>query len=294
MNKIITAIIGSNGYIGKNLSYLLNQKNITNFDYDISNNSENNWMNYSKLDVTSKEDFNKINKNVDVIFFMAGITGTYDGFESYEKYYNVNVLGLINLLDHIKNTEKKPKIIFPSTRLVYRGQKGSLLDEEALKNPKTTYALTKLVCEQTLEIYKDVFNINYDVLRICIPYGNLVNNDYSYGTLGFFVNRAKNNEAITIYGDGKLRRTFTHIEDICEVFILTAQKNRLSNSTYNVGGHGYSLLEVAQKVAVKYNAKIEFIEWPRIASTIESGDTVFSSNKLDFYLNFKKYKKIKI
>ena len=68
MNKIITAIIGSNGYIGKNLSYLLNQKKITNFDYDISNTSENNWMKYSKLDVTSKEDFNKINKNVDVIF----------------------------------------------------------------------------------------------------------------------------------------------------------------------------------------------------------------------------------
>ena len=131
-------------------------------------------------------------------------------------------------------------------------------------------------------------------MRLCVPYGNLVNTDYSYGTLGFFVNRAKNNEAITIYGDGKLRRTFSHIEDICEVFILTAQKKRLSNSIYNVGGHGYSLLEVAQKVSVKYNAKIEFIEWPKIASTIESGDTVFSSNKLDFYLNFKKYKNIEI
>ena len=105
------------------------------------------------------------------------------------------------------------------------------------------------------------------------------------------INSQKNNEAITIYGDGKLRRTFSHIEDICEVFILIAKKKRLSNSIYNIGGHGYSLLEVAKKVAIKYNAKIEFIEWPKIALKIESGDTVFSSNKLDFYLNFKKYKK---
>ena len=295
MKNIITAILGCNGYLGKNLSYLLNQKKITNFDYDINNTSENNWMNYSQLDVTSKKDFNKIDKNVEVIFFMAGVTGTYDSFESYEKYYKVNVLGLINLLDYIKSLEKKPRIIFPSTRLVYKGLKSGLLDEIALKNPKTTYALSKIVCEQTLEIYHNVFNVNYDVLRICVPYGNLVNTGYSYGTLGFFEEKAKNNGVITIYGDGKLRRTFSHIEDVCEVFIQLSQKKRqLSNSIYNIGGHCYSLLEVAKKVAEKYKAKIEFIEWPKNEFIVESGDTVFCSKKLDSYLNFKNYKKLRL
>ena len=57
MNKITTAIIGSNGYIGQNLSYLLNQSKISNFDYDIDNNTKHSWMKYSKLDVTIKESF---------------------------------------------------------------------------------------------------------------------------------------------------------------------------------------------------------------------------------------------
>ena len=293
MKQITTAIIGANGYIGKNLSYLLSEKNINNFDFDISETTENNWMKYSKLDVTSKEDFNKINSDIDVIFFMAGITGTADGFDSYEKYYNINVLGLINLLDFIKNKEKKPKIIFPSTRLVY-GESDKLLSENDKKTPKTTYALTKLVCEETLKIYSNIFSINYDVLRICVPYGNLVDEDYSYGTLGFFISKAEKKEPITLYGDGGLRRTFTDIKDICNIFILAAQKDTLSNSIYNIGGESYSLLNVAKKVALKYNSKIEFVDWPKMAQKIESGHTVFDSKKIDTYLNLIKYKKIQL
>jgi UDP-glucose 4-epimerase len=293
LKQITTAIIGANGYIGKNLSYLLSEKNINNFDFDISETTENNWMKYSKLDVTSKEDFNKINSDIDVIFFMAGITGTADGFDSYEKYYNINVLGLINLLDFIKNKEKKPKIIFPSTRLVY-GESDKLLSENDKKTPKTTYALTKLVCEETLKIYSNIFSINYDVLRICVPYGNLVDEDYSYGTLGFFISKAEKKEPITLYGDGGLRRTFTDIKDICNIFILAAQKDTLSNSIYNIGGESYSLLNVAKKVALKYNSKIEFVDWPKMAQKIESGHTVFDSKKIDTYLNLIKYKKIQL
>tara|TARA_R110002051_G_scaffold223996_1_gene287180 strand:- start:12024 stop:12908 length:885 start_codon:yes stop_codon:yes gene_type:complete len=293
LKQITTAIIGANGYIGKNLSYLLCEKSINNFDFDISDNTENSWMKYSKLDVTSKEDFNKINEDIDIIFFMAGITGTADGFDSYEKYYNINVLGLINLLNFIKNKEKKPKIIFPSTRLVYGGNE-ELLSENDEKHPKTTYALTKLVCEETLKIYNDIFNINYDVLRICVPYGNLVDEDYSYGTLGFFITKAEKKEPITLYGDGMLRRTFTDIKDICNIFISTAQKDSLSNSIYNIGGKSYSLLDVAQKVALKYNSKIQFVDWPKMAEKIESGHTVFNSKKLDDYLNFIEYKKIQL
>ncbi len=294
LDKLKTIIIGSNGYIGRNLSYLLHEKKINNFDFDISAETENSWMKYSNLDVTSKEDFNKIDSDVDVIFFMAGITGTSDGFDSYEKYYDVNVIGLINLLNYIKENKINPKIIFPSTRLVYEGFKEKPLIEESKKKPKTIYAQTKLICEETLRIYNEVYDINYDILRICVPFGNLVDSDYSYGTIGFFIKKAKKNEAITLYGDGKLRRTFTHIHDICSALINTALKPSLTNSVYNIGGTTYSLLEIAEKISEKYKSKIEFVDWPKIALKIESGDTIFNSQKLDTHLGIRKYKKLDI
>jgi UDP-glucose 4-epimerase len=294
LKKLKTITIGSNGYIGRNLSYLLNQHGALNFDFDLSPKTENSWMKYSSLDVTNKDDFNKIDLDVDVIYFMAGITGTSDGFDSYENYYNVNVVGLTNLLNFVKENDIKPKIIFPSTRLVYKGIKDKPLSEDAKKDPKTIYALTKITCENTLKIYNEIYNINYEILRICVPYGNLVDEEYSYGTIGFFMDKAKNNEPITLYGNGELKRTFTHLYDICNSLINIAMKTNLTNDIYNIGGETFSLLEIAKQIQKKYDCKIEFIDWPEIALKIESGDTIFDSKKLDKYLNIKKYKKLNI
>ena len=294
MKKLKTITIGSNGYIGRNLSYLLSQQGVLNFDFDLSPTTENSWMKYSSLDVRTKSDFNKIDLDVDVIFFMAGITGTSDGFDSYENYYNVNVIGLTNLLNFIKEKKISPKIIFPSTRLVYKGVENKSLSEDSEKKPNTIYALTKLICEDTLKIYNEVYNINYEVLRICVPYGNLVDEDYSYGTIGFFIKRAQSNQPITLYGDGELKRTFTHVFDICNSLINIGLQLSSTNDIYNIGGETYSLLEIAKIIKEKYNGEIEFIDWPEIALKIESGDTIFNSKKLDTYLNIKKYKTLKI
>lgn len=289
-----TAIIGANGYIGRNLSFYLNNKNIINQNYDLENSSSNLWMNYAKLDVTNKADFNQIDPTTDVIFFMAGITGTIDGFNSYEKYYSVNVIGLINLLNHLKETKSTARIIFPSTRLVYKGIKNLELKENSKKEPKTIYAHTKLICEQTLKMFNAMYGINYDVLRICVPYGNLVDTNYSYGTIGFFLKQAKENKKITLYGEGEVKRTFTDIYDICDTFFKISQKDKATNSIYNIGGETFSLAEIANKITQKYPATIEFVEWPKEALKIESGDTIFSSSKLDLHLDFKEYKLLKI
>jgi UDP-glucose 4-epimerase len=287
-----SVIIGSNGYIGRNLSFLLQQRGIANFDYDIQSNTDYSWMNYSKLDVTCKEDFCQIGKDIDVIYFMAGLTGTVDGFKSYESYYNVNVIGLTNLLNYLKDNDLKAKVIFPSTRLVYKGAENTPLEETADKSPNTIYALTKLICEDTLDLYSRMFNVNYTVFRICVPYGNLIDLDYSYGTIGFFIDKAKNKKNITLYGDGSLKRTFTDVYDICTIFIDTALNPEIINSIYNIGGESFSLLDVAKKIAEKYAVSIDFVDWPEMALKIESGDTIFSSEKLNDSLGNYDYKSL--
>lgn len=289
MKKI--GVIGANGYIGKHIvSYLQRHYDVNVDSYDIV--AECDLPNYHKVDLTDKKSIKGLNLDLDYIFMFAGLTGTYNGFNEYEKFISINELGLLNLLDAIKNSEYRPKVIFPSTRLVYKGVDKSLKEDD-LKECKTIYAANKLACEGYLQAYHDSFDIPYTIFRICLPYGNLLSTDYSFGTVGFFIRQAKAGKDITLYGGGNIKRTFTHMEDLCYQIIEGSFHHESNGQTYNVGGETLSLHDAAEIIAAKYGTKVTEIPWPERDLRIESSHTYFDDTKIRSLLrNMNPYKKL--
>lgn len=288
MNNIKTAIIGANGYIGKHLAFYLQKIGITPMCYDIQDEEREN---YKKVDLINKESVKDIDLNVDYIFMFAGLTGTYVGFDKYETYVNINEIGLLNLLDVIRCSEYRPKIIFPSTRLVYKGVDKPLKEEDE-KETKTLYAINKQACEGILYAYKQSFDIPYTVFRICIPYGNLLSTDYSFGTVGFFIKQAKAGKDITLYGGGDIKRTFTHMEDICYQIVYGAMKEESNGEIYNIGGQTLSLRQAAEIIAAKFGTNVVAVPWPERDLRIESDHTYFDDTKIRTLLNLGEYKQL--
>jgi len=191
----------------------------------------------------------------------------------------VNEKGLQNILDCCVGFSAR--VVFPSTRLVYKGIPNIPLLEDSEKEAKTIYATNKNNCEKMLQYYHQRHQLDYTIYRVCVPYGNLIDEVYSYGTIGFFMSKARKSENITIYGDGSLKRTFTHIEDLIQIILQSCLLEETKNETYNIGSNDHlSLLEVAIMVAEKYQVEVEHIEWPTEALLIESGDTIFNDEKL--------------
>jgi len=63
----------------------------------------------------------------DAVF--AGVSGTEDGFADAVRYTNVNNIGLLNLLVKLSPLGRNaPKVIFPSSRLVYRDGEALLVE----------------------------------------------------------------------------------------------------------------------------------------------------------------------
>jgi len=281
-------VFGANGYIGSHLVYFLKGTNFRIKAFDIQEKFDDPEVDYFKLDITKIDNFKNIDWNVDYIYMFAGITGTNNGFDNYYNYVNINEIGLLNILNEVRNSKFRPRIVYPSTRLVYKGSVHPLMENDK-KNPKTIYAVNKIACENNLELYRSAFDIPYTIYRICVPYGNTLLSDYSYGTIGFFLNQVKNKGLINLYGDGSLRRTFTNIVDICNQIISTSQSSKSINQIYNTIGEDYSLKEIATLISQKYNAKITFSEWPEKDFRIESGHTVFNSEKIknDFEIDLK-------
>lgn len=282
------AVIGGKGYIGKHLAFYLKQRGFKVMSYDVIPGDE---VDYQQVDMTDVNSLSKIDLDVDYIFMFAGLTGTYAGFDTYEKYIKINEIALLNLLDTIRKSEHKPKVIFPSTRLVYKGYDKPLKEEDE-KESKTIYAANKIACEGYLQAYHDSFDIPYIVFRICIPYGNLLSTDYSFGTVGFFIKQAKAGNDITLYGGGTIKRTFTHMEDLCFQIVEGAMKSESDGQIYNVGGETLSLKQAAETIATKFGTKVVGVPWPERDLRIESDHTYFDDTKIQTLLGGFNYKRL--
>lgn len=282
------AVIGGKGFIGKHLAFYLQGRGYDVKTYDIIPVEEEN---YCCVDMTRSEFVSKIDLNVDYIYMFAGLTGTYAGFDAYEKYISINEIAILNLLDAIRNSEFRPKVIFPSTRLVYKGYDKPLKEDDE-KESKTIYAANKIACEGYLQAYHDSFDIPYTVFRICIPYGNMLSTDYSFGTVGFFIKQAKSSKDITLYGGGTIKRTFTHMEDLCYQIVEGALKKESDGQIYNIGGETLSLRQAAEIVAKKFGTKVVDVPWPEKDLRIESDHTYFDDTKIQRLLGGMTYKRL--
>jgi UDP-glucose 4-epimerase len=274
MNKCI--IFGGTSYIGKHFVKFLDLKKINYIQFNHSA-----IENSNKCDIINDIDvLNTIDWNVDAIFIFSGKTGTSKSFEDAKHYIELNEIGLLNILNSIIKTEYRPKIMFPSSRLVYKGENKPLKETDRLEF-NTIYALSKINAENILKLYSKTFDLPYTIFRICVPYGNEIDYSYSYGTIGFFINQALNEKKITLYNYGELKRTFTHINDLVnQIYNLSIIKTT-NNEIFNIKGETFNLKQIASLIAKQFNVNVTYKDWPNFDKIIESGDTIFNSDKID-------------
>ncbi|MCP5196271.1 MAG: NAD(P)-dependent oxidoreductase [Gammaproteobacteria bacterium] len=280
---IAVSITGANGYIGKHLVCKLAHSGNKVFAYDVYDEPNQHFPNtvvYQKVDLNDPADLVKINYGVDYFLHFAGVTGTASGFTDFKELVEVNELGLLAVLTKLGNLSTPPHFVFPSTRLVYKGQ-DTLLNEESEKEAKTVYAVNKLASECYIKAYSNKFDFSYTIYRICVPYGNLFDDQFSFGTIKHFLSKAKNKQNIQLFGDGSLRRTFTHIEHLCKQIISSMTSEYAINQELNIAGETHSLKEVAVLIANRFGVAVEHVPWDKDAEKIESGSTVFSSKKIE-------------
>ena len=276
------AVVGANSYIARNLIFRLKQRRIGAelMLYDHADRQVDGESAYHRIDVLDRKSVAEIDFGCDILYMFVGKTGTLDGFENYEEFIDINEKALLNILNEYRNQKSSAKIVFPSTRLVYKGN-SRLLEEDDEKEFKTIYAINKYACEQYFKMFSRSFSVKYCVFRICVPYGSLLPGASSYGTIGFMLKKAQAGQNIMLYGDGSARRTFTNIKDLCDILIDGALSENCLNDVYNIGGEDRSLKEVAEEIAKRYGVGIDYIEYPSEQLIIESGDTVFCDEKLN-------------
>lgn len=266
-------IIGANGTIGRRFTNLYKKRGVELYLADIQGTDD-----ISNLDILDKDSIKSfLPEKFDLLFHFAGLSGALDSFNNYENNVNVNNIGLLNILDVVKDMEQKPTVIFPSSRLVYGTQNSEVVSVTDIPNPNTIYGCNKHACENYLKSYWNLYNIPYLIFRISIPYGEFDIRDRLYGIVNIFIKRALDKEVIKILGDGEQKRDYIAIDDMFIIINNIIEKG-IINRLYNLGGvETYSIKELAQLVISYLPTNIEFTEWSEKVKKIETGSMILDS-----------------
>lgn len=274
-------IFGANGYIGRHVAKLLSEKGYCFIPAGSQSASIDGLDDYVQVDVRRPDSFEFLLKDAAYILLFSGMTGTLRGFTDFEGFITLNEIGLLHVLDGVRKQNVDAKIIFPSSRLVYKGQGGKPLREDDEKEFKTVYAMNKYACENYLEMYHNAFGIDYTVFRICVPYGTLTDKIGSFGTISHLVSKAEKGEDITIFGNGSQKRSLIHIGDLAEILIQAGLSAGTENDVFNISGPDIlSIKEIAEQIATSYGVRVKSVPWREEYLRIESGDTIFDGSKL--------------
>lgn len=144
---------------------------------------------------------------------------------------NLNIF--LNVLVPSINIKVK-RFIYTSSVAVY-GEAEVPYSEDDIIKPKDVYGVNKAACEQILKILSKVHGFDYTIFRPHNIYGphQDMSNPYK-NVVALFMRNIMEDKELTIFGEGKMRRAFSYVDDVIEVFV-EALNDTFKNQTVNVG-----------------------------------------------------------
>jgi UDP-glucose 4-epimerase len=126
----------------------------------------------------------------------------------------VNILGLINLLEHGRQHGLK-RVLFSSTGGAIYGEQETFPAPETHKTePVSPYGVAKLASERYLFFYFVTYGVSYTALRYANVYGPRQNPHGEAGVVAIFCEKLLRGEQPVINGDGTQTRDYVYVGDL--------------------------------------------------------------------------------
>lgn len=163
---------------------------------------------------------------MDWIFHMAAWARILRAIHDPIGTHEVNVNGTLSVLQAAR-ANRAGRVINSSSSSVYGQQDTHLMREDMTPNPKSPYALQKLIGEQYAGMFARLFGMEVVSLRYFNVYGprqataEATEGAYTL-VIPRFLRMRDAGEALTVYGDGEQTRSYTHVSDVVNANIMAA------------------------------------------------------------------------
>lgn len=205
---------------------------------------DNRNLSIQEVDVTDTRSLAPLFRGQDYVFHLAAVVGVEETQDEPVQLLDVEIGGTAEVI-RLAAANKVKRFIFASSSEVY-GDSDNPMAEEGPFNPKSTYALCKLIGEHYCRAYYKKFGLEFTALRYFNSYGPRQDDRF---VMSRFIRRALNGQELLIYGDGNQTRDFTFVGDSVHMSLLAGIMDSGINQIFNLGtGRAVSINRLADLV----------------------------------------------
>lgn len=206
--------------------------------------------------LTSVEELRSAFRGADAVLHLAGVGDVYLAAEKPWLAAELNVVGSANLAEACL-AEGVGRVVYASTWEVYGHPQYEPVDEKHPTNPDHPYNVTKLGGEQILLTYDALKGLPVVALRLGTAYGTGMRPN---SVFSIFIGRALRGEAITVSGDGRQHRQFTHADDIGRAFVAAAESDVRHEVMNVVAEETVTIRQLAEMIVAEAPTQLSFGE----------------------------------
>lgn len=226
-------ITGGCGFIGKNLCWFLHRKGIPamvmdNFSVGKPDNMPED-IEVIEGDITNIDNCRDAVGKADYVINLAGLAGVQDSYEHAAEYWQVNLVGAINILSCCLEC---------STDRIIMASSGAAGD------PDSPYSSSKWA----LEYVGKESSANVVILRFANVYGPY--SEHKASLIHALLRAARDHKAFVLHGTGDHSRDFIHVNDVCSAIVKAVSNNgNMDKYPYEIGtGKGTKVRDVITMV----------------------------------------------
>jgi UDP-glucuronate 4-epimerase len=179
------------------------------------------------------------------VVHLGGIAGVRWSVAHPLPYEETNVRGTLSLLEAARLHPVERFLLVSSSTVYGHGAKAPFCEDAPLGVPLSPYGASKRAAELLALTYHQLHQVPIVCLRPFSVYGPRIRADLA---MWIFAEAIVAGRSIPLFGDGSVRRDFTHVGDICDGLLSALDAPAVIGEAINLGHH--DPIEIRQLIAL--------------------------------------------
>ncbi|HWA00025.1 MAG TPA: NAD-dependent epimerase/dehydratase family protein [Caulobacterales bacterium] len=198
-----------------------------------------------------------------LILHLAAQAGVRYSLEAPFAYEHANLAGHLAVLEYAKSAPALSHLVYASSSSVYGDRHdGPFREDDRCDTPASLYGATKRGCELMSEAYARLHGLRQTGLRFFTVYGPWGRPDMAYWSFTDAILAAR---PIPLFGEGKLARDFTYIDDMAPAIERLLEKPPAETPPHRIlnlgNSHPSTVLDLV--AAIERATGVEAIREPK-------------------------------